>query len=101
MACGTPVAAYRSGSVPEGIDDGVTGFIVDNQEQAVEAVNQIARLDRKKVRERFEQRFLAHRMARAYESLYRQLIVEPSIKRLPLTRGALAKSPRQGISDFG
>src|SRR6201988_4000203 len=56
MACGTPVIAYRSGSVPEVIDDGVTGFIVESEEEAVDAVNQLARLDRRKVRERFDER---------------------------------------------
>jgi glycosyltransferase involved in cell wall biosynthesis len=65
MACGTPVIAYRSGSVPEVIDDGLTGFIVESEEEAVDAVNRLARLDRRKVRERFEERFSAHRMARA------------------------------------
>jgi glycosyltransferase involved in cell wall biosynthesis len=50
MACGTPVIAYRSGSVPEVIDDGITGFIVETVEEAANAVNQPARLDRKKVR---------------------------------------------------
>ena len=47
MACGTPVIAYRSGSVPEVIDDGVTGFIVESEEEAVDAVNKLARLDRR------------------------------------------------------
>jgi glycosyltransferase involved in cell wall biosynthesis len=74
MACGTPVIAFRSGSVPEVIDDGVTGFIVESEEEAVEAVNRLARLDRREVRARFEERFSAHRMARAYESHYRKLI---------------------------
>ena len=74
MACGTPVIAYRSGSVPEVIDDGLTGFIVESEEEAVDAVNRLARLDRRKVRKRFEERFSAHRMARAYESHYRQLV---------------------------
>ncbi len=74
MACGTPIIAYRSGSVPEVIDHGVTGFIVESEEEAVDAVNQLARSDRRKVRERFEERFSALRMARAYESRYRQLI---------------------------
>ncbi len=53
MACGTPVIAYRSGSVPEVVEDGVTGFIVENEEQAVEAVGDLGRLDRRKVRARF------------------------------------------------
>jgi glycosyltransferase involved in cell wall biosynthesis len=59
MACGTPVIAYRSGSVPEVVEDGVTGFIVDNEEQAVRAVGDLGRLDRRKVRARFEERFSA------------------------------------------
>jgi glycosyltransferase involved in cell wall biosynthesis len=50
MACGTPVIAYRSVSVPVVIDDGLTGFIVESEEEAVDAVNQLARLDRRKVR---------------------------------------------------
>src|ERR1700761_2841879 len=74
MACGTPVIAYRSGSVPEVVEDGVTGFIVENEEQAVRAVGDLGRLDRRKVRARFEERFTADRMARAYESAYRALI---------------------------
>lgn len=76
MACGTPVIAYRSGSVPEVIDDGVTGFIVDGEQQAIDAVHELSRLDRRKVRARFEERFVASRMARDYEGLYRRLIAE-------------------------
>ena len=72
MACGTPVIAYRSGSVPEVVEDGVTGFIVDGEKQAIEAVKEVVRLDRRKVRARFEERFLAGRMAREYEDLYRK-----------------------------
>jgi glycosyltransferase involved in cell wall biosynthesis len=75
MACGTPIVAYRSGSVPEVIDDGVTGFIVESEDQAVEAVKEVAGLDRRKVRARFEERFTASRMARAYEAHYGQLVV--------------------------
>jgi glycosyltransferase involved in cell wall biosynthesis len=73
MACGTPVVAYRAGSVPEVIDEGVTGFIVDSEEDAVRAVKNLKRLDRRKVRARFEERFTAARMARAYEDYYQQL----------------------------
>jgi len=68
------VIAYRSGSVPEVVEDGVTGFIVENEEQAVRAVGDLGRLDRRKVRARFEERFSANRMARAYECAYRGLI---------------------------
>jgi hypothetical protein len=74
MACGTPVIAYRSGSVPEVIEDGVTGFIVDNEEEAICAVGELSRLDRRKVRARFEARFSARRMADQYENQYRKLI---------------------------
>ena len=74
MACGTPVVAYRRGSVPEVVDDGVTGFIVENADEAVAAVSEVARLDRRAIRRRFEKRFSARRMARAYEGRYRKLI---------------------------
>lgn len=74
MACGTPVVAYRAGSVPEVIDEGVTGFIVDGERKAVDAVKNLERLDRRKVRARFEERFTAERMARSYEGHYRQLV---------------------------
>ncbi len=73
MACGTPVIAFRSGSVPEVIDEGVTGFIVDSEEEAVDAVRRVGELDRTKVRERFEQRFTAKRMARDYVRYYQEL----------------------------
>ena len=74
MACGTPVIAYRSGSVPEVIDEGITGFIVENQVEAARAVNDVAQLDRRKVRARFEERFSAQRMALEYEQQYRKLV---------------------------
>lgn len=74
MACGTPVIAYRSGSVPEVVDDGVTGFIVDGEEQAIKAVKELGRLDIRVVRARFEERLAASRMANEYESRYRGLL---------------------------
>lgn len=70
MACGTPTVAFRSGSVPEVIDDGVTGFVVDSIDQAVIATERARRLDRAKVRATFEKRFTADRMARDYVALY-------------------------------
>jgi glycosyltransferase involved in cell wall biosynthesis len=73
MSCGTPVIAWRNGAVSEIVDDGVTGFIVESIEQAVSAAQGVARLDRRRVRERFEQRFSASRMARDYMALYRTL----------------------------
>jgi glycosyltransferase involved in cell wall biosynthesis len=74
MACGTPVIAYRHGSVPEIIDHGVTGFIVSNQEQAIAAAKDVDRIDRGRCRQVFEQRFAARVMARHYLDVYRQLV---------------------------
>ncbi|MCK1497834.1 glycosyltransferase family 4 protein [Bradyrhizobium sp. 188] len=81
MACGTPVIAYRSGSVPELVEDGGTGFIVDGEEQAIRAVKELGRLDRRVVRARFEGRFVASRMAREYDTRYRDLVARGA--RLP------------------
>lgn len=73
MACGTPVIAFRSGSVPEVIDDGVSGFVVDSVEDAAAAVARLDRLDRGKVRVTFERRFTAERMTQDYLAVYRDL----------------------------
>jgi glycosyltransferase involved in cell wall biosynthesis len=73
MACGTPVIAFRAGSVPEVVDEGVTGFIVDDAAEAAVAVSRLAILDRAKVRARFERRFSVERMANDYLSIYRGL----------------------------
>ena len=74
MACGTPVLAFRHGSVPEIIDHGVTGIVVDGMDEAAAALPQVLALDRRKVRERFEQRFSATRMARDYARLYHSML---------------------------
>lgn len=76
MACGTPVIAYRAGSVPEVIDDGVTGFIVDGLAEAVSAVDNVARLDRRRIRQTFETRFTASRMAEDYMTIYSKMLDE-------------------------
>jgi glycosyltransferase involved in cell wall biosynthesis len=73
MACGTPVIAFRCGSVPEVIDDGVTGFIVDDVEEAVRAVARIPTLRRRDCRQVFETRFSASRAATDYVNIYRRL----------------------------
>ena len=73
MACGTPVIAFRSGSVPEVVDDGVTGFVVDGEAEAIQAIGRLDELDRRQVRRRFEERFTADRMAQEYVRLYEQL----------------------------
>jgi glycosyltransferase involved in cell wall biosynthesis len=74
MACGTPVIAYRHGSVPEVIDEGVTGFVVDSEEEAVRAVRRLGEIDRRQVRACFERRFTARRMAAEYVALYEDLV---------------------------
>ena len=73
MACGTPVIAYRSGAVPEVMEEGHTGFIVEGLEDAVEAVRRVPELSRKRCREIFDQRFTAARMAHDYVHLYERL----------------------------
>ncbi len=74
MSCGTPVVAYRCGSVEEVIDDGLSGFIVDDAEGAVRAVQRLGELDRSEVRRVFERRFTAERMADDYVRLYTALV---------------------------
>jgi len=76
MAAGTPVIAYRAGSVPEVVTDGVSGFIVDDLDAAVAAVRRLDELDRAAVRAAFEERFTAARMARDYLRIYEALIGE-------------------------
>ena len=73
MACGTPVIAFRCGSVPEVIEDGLSGFIVSDVEQAVESVRHADKLNRLLVRRAFERRFTVEAMARAYLDIYRGL----------------------------
>jgi glycosyltransferase involved in cell wall biosynthesis len=73
LACGTPVIAWREGSVPEVIEEGVTGFVVDNIDAAVGAVERIQWLDRRDCRRAFETRFNATRMAEEYVVIYRRL----------------------------
>lgn len=73
MACGVPVIAFRHGSVPEVIDDGTTGFVVDDMDGAIRAAKLVHQLDRRRVREVFEQRFTSRRMANDYLKLYRKI----------------------------
>jgi glycogen synthase len=74
MACGTPVIAWPRGSVPEVIEDGVTGFIVESEADAVAAIGRVRCLDRGRIRETFERRFSARRMAEAYVESYEALL---------------------------
>jgi glycosyltransferase involved in cell wall biosynthesis len=83
MACGTPVIAWANGSVPEIITDGLTGFIVDNLDDAVEAVGRLPQLCRSAIRNEFERRFTARRMAEEYVGIYQRLIDEHAGLSLP------------------
>jgi glycosyltransferase involved in cell wall biosynthesis len=85
MQYGTPVIAWDCGSVPEVINDGVTGFIVDNIDDAVRAVQWAGKLNRSACRKVFETRFSAERMAQDYLAVYRRL---------------LGQTPRRGRPEF-
>ena len=114
MACGTPVIALRRGSVPEIVEEGVTGFIVDTVEQATAAVRRIPSLDRAKVRNAFERRFTAERMTRDYVAIYRGLAtmhskpvrartangrrnVLPPVQVVPAELSVVANAARNGL----
>lgn len=90
MACGTPVLAFRCGSVPEVVDNGVSGIIVDTLTEAVESVEWVLKLDRKKVRARFDARFTSERMANDYLAIYRS-IAEADEKPVPLHRASAGR----------
>jgi glycosyltransferase involved in cell wall biosynthesis len=98
MANGTPVIAFGRGSVPEIIEDGVTGFIVDGIESAAAAVPLALRLDRGAIRRRFEERFTVGRMARDYLALYERLSARRSTPHRPVPLrlvGATAGAARE------
>jgi len=80
MACGTPVIAWNCGAVPEVIDEGVTGFVVSSEEEALAAIMRVPLLDRRRVRATFDRRFKATTMARAYLDVYARLL---DAQRLP------------------
>lgn len=80
MSCGTPVIAFPNGSVPEIIKDGVTGFLVNDESEMVDALKKINTIDRKQVRRRAEQFFSLKRMIAHYEHVYRRVIEETQIK---------------------
>ncbi len=86
MACGTPVIAFNCGSVPEVMDDGLTGFIVNSEDAAVAAIDRLGELDRGKVRQQFERRFTARRMAQDYVDVYTELC-QPVAPRLRAVAG--------------
>ena len=82
MACGTPVIAYRNGSVPEVLEDGVTGFVVNGMEAAIAAVERVPEISREQCRSVFEERFSARRMARDYVRVYERVAAQAA-SRMP------------------
>ena len=86
MACGTPVIAMENGSVPEVLENGVTGFIVHSEQEAIDAVGRIGSLDRDRIRAEFDRRFTAHRMAKNYLKLYARLA---QARRVPTLNSAV------------
>jgi glycosyltransferase involved in cell wall biosynthesis len=92
MAAGTPVIAWRAGSVPEVIDDGVTGIIVESMSEAVHAVEQVPAMRRSAVRDQFERRFTAVEMTNTYLGIYEQLL---AMRRIEVP--ALAFNPQEAI----
>ena len=101
MAAGTPVIAWGQGSVPEVIDDGVSGVIVSSLQEAVEAIERIRIMDRRAVRKRFESRFTASRMAANYLRTFEGLIHGPGRwSTLPSTISPLLQAPRLETHDL-
>jgi glycosyltransferase involved in cell wall biosynthesis len=102
LACGTPVIAWRNGSVPEVIAEGVSGFVVDSVEEAVQAVGWVNTLSRRRCREAFEEHYDAARMARDYLEVYRRLRQHGPAPRGPDHRGpAWAQPSRSRTSLLG
>jgi glycosyltransferase involved in cell wall biosynthesis len=87
LACGTPVITYRRGSMPELIDDGVTGFLVDGVDGAVAAVDRVTGLDRQAIRDAAVARFDRRTMVSRYEELYRSVIATAPHRRRSATSG--------------
>jgi glycosyltransferase involved in cell wall biosynthesis len=99
MACGTPVVGYGCGSAPEVIDDGVTGFIVSNEDEAVRAVQAAMQLDRREIRRRFDRRFSATAMARGYLDVYADRLARaPYAPELAQEDADMVKAPRESAS---
>jgi glycosyltransferase involved in cell wall biosynthesis len=89
MACGTPVVAYAAGSVPEVIEDGVTGFIVGNEAEAASSIQgKLGHLSRAQIRARFEERFTVRRMAADYLGIYRDLLAAGRPPKLRVIQGS-------------
>jgi glycosyltransferase involved in cell wall biosynthesis len=79
LACGTPVIAFRRGSVPEVIDEGITGFVVNTVDEAVDALQRVDGVSRRRCRQEFERRFTSPRMARDYVKIYESLLLRQEL----------------------
>lgn len=90
MACGTPVLAYNCGSVPEVLDEGITGFGVNSLREAVAAVSRLSSLDRRKCRDAFERKFSVQRMADDYLTIYESMINEIDNKKITVSDSIIA-----------
>jgi hypothetical protein len=94
MLMGTPVIAFRHGSAPEVIEDGLTGYLVDSSEEMAQCIGRVRHIDRARCRERARERWCTRRMAKEYEALYAQLIErrvaqqKERISRLPSAAGS-------------
>jgi glycosyltransferase involved in cell wall biosynthesis len=96
MACGTPVVAFRRGSVPEVVTEGVSGFVVDDVDAAVRALDGVKDLDRRAVRRAFEERFTDVHMTDGYLEIYRRVVSEAGARRAIGSNGAGRWAP-EGI----
>jgi glycosyltransferase involved in cell wall biosynthesis len=101
MACGTPVLAFRDGAVDEVVDEGVTGCVVDSVEEAIVRLDAVLALDRTRVRQRFEERFSAARMACDYVNIYERLIGTSAGPNDEATRARMVKVNGNGVLNVG
>jgi len=102
MSCGTPVIGFNNGSVPEIVQNGETGFVVENAEDMAEAIKNIGQIDRAKVRKRAERYFSAEKMVSGYEKIYQRVIDENSFKqRKKIQRILGTKLPHFPFPNFG
>ena len=100
MACGTPIIAFRCGSVPELVEEGVTGYIVDDIDGALQALRKIPAFDRQRCRRVFEERFTASRMAQDYLNVYRRVMEASTDHNARIALAALDSDPLEGTVDY-
>src|SRR5262249_46218884 len=95
MACGAPVIAWRHGSVPEVMEDGVAGFVVEGMDEAMRAVERLANFDRRRCRRAFERRFTAGRMAEDYVNIYERLLGQSPLAEFEIEDAFLDEKPSE------